>query len=106
MPAYFLSVFGVVALFGNDNFRTLPFIAYQRISSYRSEGRRGDPALILFNMLLYVIYPHRNYRADMLKLVNHWLYHHLPMRFTLAVEHLPGEQVAILGPSGARALRC
>ena len=28
-----------------------------------------------------------------------WLYHHLPMRFTLSVAH--GEQVAILGPSGA-----
>lgn len=28
-----------------------------------------------------------------------WLYHHLPMRFTLSVER--GEQVAILGPSGA-----
>lgn len=28
-----------------------------------------------------------------------WLYHHLPMRFTLSVEK--GEQVAILGPSGA-----
>lgn len=28
-----------------------------------------------------------------------WLYHHLPMRFTLSVSR--GEQVAILGPSGA-----
>ena len=28
-----------------------------------------------------------------------WLYHHLPMRFTLSVER--GEQVAVLGPSGA-----
>ncbi|MSE34183.1 thiamine ABC transporter ATP-binding protein ThiQ, partial [Escherichia coli] len=28
-----------------------------------------------------------------------WLYHHLPMRFTLSVAR--GEQVAILGPSGA-----
>lgn len=36
----------------------------------------------------------------MLKLIDiTWLYHHLPMRFTLAVER--GEQVAILGPSGA-----
>ncbi|VEA63911.1 Thiamin ABC transporter ATPase component [Salmonella enterica subsp. salamae] len=36
----------------------------------------------------------------MLKLLDiTWLYHHLPMRFTLAVER--GEQVAILGPSGA-----
>ncbi|CBG86853.1 thiamine ABC transporter ATP-binding protein ThiQ [Citrobacter rodentium] len=36
----------------------------------------------------------------MLKLTDiTWLYHHLPMRFTLAVER--GEQVAILGPSGA-----
>ena len=36
----------------------------------------------------------------MLKLTDiTWLYHHLPMRFTLSVEK--GEQVAILGPSGA-----
>lgn len=36
----------------------------------------------------------------MLKLIDiTWLYHHLPMRFTLSVAC--GEQVAILGPSGA-----
>lgn len=36
----------------------------------------------------------------MLKLTDiTWLYHHLPMRFTLSV--VRGEQVAILGPSGA-----
>lgn len=28
-----------------------------------------------------------------------WLYHHLPMRFTLSVA--PGERIAVLGPSGA-----
>ncbi|WP_368750898.1 ATP-binding cassette domain-containing protein, partial [Klebsiella oxytoca] len=28
-----------------------------------------------------------------------WLYQHLPMRFTLAVER--GERIAVLGPSGA-----
>mgnify|MGYP000190593717 CR=1 FL=1 len=36
----------------------------------------------------------------MLKLTDiTWLYHHLPMRFSLTVER--GEQMAILGPSGA-----
>ena len=36
----------------------------------------------------------------MLKLIDiTWLYHHLPMRFTLSVAH--GDQIAILGPSGA-----
>ncbi|MBC6501455.1 thiamine ABC transporter ATP-binding protein ThiQ [Citrobacter freundii] len=36
----------------------------------------------------------------MLKLIDiTWLYHHLPMRFTLSIAR--GEQVAILGPSGA-----
>ncbi|MBJ9235283.1 thiamine ABC transporter ATP-binding protein ThiQ [Citrobacter koseri] len=36
----------------------------------------------------------------MLKLTDiTWLYHHLPMRFTLSVER--GEQGAVLGPSGA-----
>ena len=28
-----------------------------------------------------------------------WIYHHLPMRFTLSLQ--PGERVAVLGPSGA-----
>ncbi|VEA39886.1 ABC transporter integral membrane protein [Salmonella enterica subsp. enterica] len=90
--------FGVVALFGNDNFRTLPFYLYQQIGSYRSQDGAVDRADTIA-ALLYVIYPHReNYRADMLKLIDiTWLYHHLPMRFTLAVER--GEQVAILGPA-------
>lgn len=36
----------------------------------------------------------------MLKLIDiTWLYHHLPMRFTLSVAR--GEQIAVLGPSGA-----
>ncbi len=36
----------------------------------------------------------------MLKLIDiTWLYHHLPMRFTLSVTR--GEQIAVLGPSGA-----
>lgn len=36
----------------------------------------------------------------MLKLIDvTWLYHHLPMRFSLSVTQ--GEQIAILGPSGA-----
>jgi len=35
----------------------------------------------------------------MLKLIDiTWLYHHLPMRFTLSVTR--GEQIAVLGPSG------
>jgi thiamine transport system permease protein len=29
--------FGVVALFGNEDFRTLPFYLYQQIGSYRSQ---------------------------------------------------------------------
>lgn len=49
--------FGVVALFGNDNFRTLPFYLYQQIGSYRSR-RRGDRADTVA-ALFYVIYPHR-----------------------------------------------
>lgn len=41
----------------------------------------------------------------MLKLTDiTWLYQHLPMRFSLTVER--GEQVAILGPSGAGKVPC
>ncbi|MDT1795404.1 thiamine/thiamine pyrophosphate ABC transporter permease ThiP, partial [Salmonella enterica subsp. enterica serovar Oslo] len=32
-----IGVFGVVALFGKDNCRTLPFYLYQQIGSYRSQ---------------------------------------------------------------------
>ncbi len=43
--------FGVVALFGNDDFRTLPFYLYQQIGSYRSRrrGHRVNSAAALFS---------------------------------------------------------
>lgn len=40
--------FGVVALFGNDDFRTLPFYLYQQIGAYRSQ----DGAVTAFILLL------------------------------------------------------
>lgn len=91
--------FGVVALFGNDDFRTLPFYLYQQIGSYRSQdGAVTALILLLLCFLLFTVI--ENYRGEMLKLTDiTWLYHHLPMRFSLTVER--GEQVAILGPSGA-----
>lgn len=91
--------FGVVALFGNDDFRTLPFYLYQQIGSYRSQdGAVTALILLLLCFLLFTVI--ENYRGEMLKLTDiTWLYHHLPMRFSLTAER--GEQVAILGPSGA-----
>lgn len=91
--------FGVVALFGNDDFRTLPFYLYQQIGSYRSQdGAVTALILLLLCFLLFTVI--EKYRGEMLKLTDiTWLYHHLPMRFSLTVER--GEQVAILGPSGA-----
>lgn len=50
--------FGVVALFGNDNFRTLPFYLYPADRLLPQRGRRGDRADTIA-ALLYVIYPHR-----------------------------------------------
>lgn len=91
--------FGVVALFGNDDFRTLPFYLYQQIGSYRSQdGAVTALILLLLCFLLFTVI--EKYRGEMLKLTDiTWLYHHLPMRFSLTVER--GEQVAILRPSGA-----
>ncbi|KAI0226161.1 hypothetical protein L0F63_004434, partial [Massospora cicadina] len=40
--------FGVVALFGNEDFRTLPFYLYQQIGAYRSQ----DGAVTAFILLL------------------------------------------------------
>lgn len=48
--------FGVVALFGNENFRTLPFWLYQQIGAYRSaEGAVTALLLLLLCFLLFTL---------------------------------------------------
>ncbi|MBK0001121.1 thiamine/thiamine pyrophosphate ABC transporter permease ThiP [Erwinia sp. S38] len=48
--------FGVVALFGNENFRTLPFYLHQQIGSYRSsEGAVTALLLLLLCFLLFTL---------------------------------------------------
>ncbi|MCS5947700.1 hypothetical protein LNP05_06935 [Klebsiella pneumoniae subsp. pneumoniae] len=51
-PAYCrLAISGVVALFGNEAFRTLPFYLYQQIGAYRSQDgavTAPAPAAALF----------------------------------------------------------
>ena len=59
-----LGDFGVIALFGNDDFRTLPFYLYQQIGAYRT----GDGAvtalvllalcLLLFTLIENIARPH------------------------------------------------
>lgn len=39
--------FGVVALFGNEDFRTLPFYLYQQIGSYRSQDGAATALILL-----------------------------------------------------------
>lgn len=46
--------FGVVALFGNDDFRTLPFYLYQQIGSYRSQD--GAVTALLLLALCFVLF--------------------------------------------------
>ena len=46
--------FGVVALFGNDDFRTLPFWLYQQIGSYRSE--QGAVTALLLLLLCFLLF--------------------------------------------------
>jgi len=46
--------FGVVALFGNDDFRTLPFWLYQQIGSYRSQD--GAVTALLLLMLCFALF--------------------------------------------------
>lgn len=46
--------FGVVALFGNEDFRTLPFYLYQQIGSYRSE--QGAVTALLLLMLCFLLF--------------------------------------------------
>ena len=46
--------FGVVALFGNENFRTLPFYLYQQIGSYRSED--GAVTALLLLLLCFLLF--------------------------------------------------
>ncbi|PHM59970.1 thiamine/thiamine pyrophosphate ABC transporter permease ThiP [Xenorhabdus sp. KK7.4] len=40
--------FGIVALFGDENFRTLPFYLYQQIGAYRSQDGAVTAFLLLF----------------------------------------------------------
>lgn len=61
-----LGDFGVIALFGNEDFRTLPFYLYQQIGAYRT----GDGAvtallllvlcLLLFTLIENIAKPHAN----------------------------------------------
>ncbi|RWR00551.1 thiamine ABC transporter permease [[Pantoea] beijingensis] len=46
--------FGVVALFGNDNFRTLPYYLYQQIGSYRSQ--QGAVTALLLLTLCFLLF--------------------------------------------------
>mgnify|MGYP003259072813 FL=1 len=46
--------FGVVALFGNDDFRTLPFYLYQQIGSYRSQD--GAVTALILLALCFVLF--------------------------------------------------
>ena len=46
--------FGVVALFGNDDFRTLPFWLYQQIGSYRSQD--GAVTALLLLLLCFALF--------------------------------------------------
>lgn len=60
--------FGVVALFGNEDFRTLPFYLYQQIGSYRSsDGAVTALLLLLLCLLLFTLiekFPGRHAHAD------------------------------------------
>jgi len=46
--------FGVVALFGNDEFRTLPFYLYQQIGAYRSQD--GAVTALILLLLCFVLF--------------------------------------------------
>ena len=60
--------FGVVALFGNDDFRTLPFWLYQQIGSYRSQD--GAVTALLLLLLCFALFtvieklPGRDVKTD------------------------------------------
>lgn len=60
--------FSVVALFGNENFRTLPFWLYQQIGSYRSQdGAVTALLLLILCFLLFTIIeklPGRDVKTD------------------------------------------
>lgn len=60
--------FGVVALFGNEDFRTLPFWLYQQIGSYRSQD--GAVTALLLLLLCFTLFtvieklPGRDVKTD------------------------------------------
>ena len=59
--------FGVVALFGNEDFRTLPFWLYQQIGSYRGRRRHGATPVAA---VLCVIYRYRKLPGRDVKLTD------------------------------------
>ena len=44
----------MIALFGNENFRTLPFYLYQQIGSYRSQD--GAVTALLLLLLCFLLF--------------------------------------------------
>lgn len=46
--------FGVIALFGNEQFRTLPFYLYQQIGAYRSAD--GAVTALLLMLLCFMLF--------------------------------------------------
>lgn len=49
-----LGDFGVIALFGNENFRTLPFYLYQQMGSYRTQ--QGAVTAMLLLILCFLLF--------------------------------------------------
>ena len=60
--------FGVVALFGNEDFRTLPFWLYQQIGSIVADGAVTALLLLLLCFALFTVI--ENFRGVMLKLTD------------------------------------
>ena len=46
--------FGVVALFGNEHFRTLPYYLYQQIGAYRSQD--GAVSALVLLLLCFILF--------------------------------------------------
>ncbi len=57
--------FGVIALFGNEDFRTLPFYLYQQLGAYRSDdGAVTAMLLLLFCFVLFTVFEYASGNHD------------------------------------------
>ena len=93
---------GIIALFGSDDFSTLPWYLYQLIGSYRTTDAAGVALVLLVLCLVYLLSCQDYLGVSVLKVTNvQYQYKNAKNIYTYNLSVKPSEVVAILGESGS-----